>query len=439
MTIARKQLLLGAASAAGMLLPTYVAAQTLIPSATVTAGGGYSSNPFLGRGSGDNGGSATTEVSVSPRLDIIDDTDSGSISAFYNRTDYLSNYSGNDGYGVSIGANSQLSPRTSIGFSAGYNSSILGAANAFVGVPVIVPTPVVGTGGTGTVDTGTGTGTGTGTVAPGGGVVPLPTTPIIDPGDIGGDIGLIGLRQRRNSLTASVYGSYRPSEVSTWTFGGNVSRNSYPSNGGLATNSRTYGVNTGYSRSLSAVSSIGIQVSATVVDYAIVPDSRFVAPQLTYSRRLAQFWSLNLAAGVSLVDDGFSTNVAPSGSVSLCRSGERDIFCFTAARQPSVSAFGGARNQTSVSASYSYRLAERTTLSAGANYSRSSNGITGTTIGNSRSQDYLSATGTVNQQLTRRLSGYASVSYRDVKGLGLPTDPDLGARVGLALQVGGRR
>jgi hypothetical protein len=440
MKACRNRLLIGAFAAATATIPTHLAAQTLVPSATITAGGGYSTNPFLGRGDGN--GSASAQVSITPRLDIIDDTDSGVISANYNRTEFFSNFDANDSYGVTIGGNSQLNPRASIGFSANYDSSILGAANAFSGVPSFVPGTGVGIGtGAGTDTIGTGTGD-TGTV----GVTPLPSTPLpttpvfVNPGDLGGDIGLVGLGQRRNSLNAAVFGSYRPDEVSTWGLGANVSRNSYPDSGGLAISSRTYGVNTSYSRSLSERSSIGLQVSATVIDYADVPNSRFINPMVTYSTQLAQNWSLNLGVGVSLVDDGFSNGVAASANGSLCRAIERGSFCLIAARQPSVSAFGGARNQTSVSANYSYRLAERTSIAATASYQRSSNGIAVSQNAIARSnQDFISASATVNQQIARRLSAFATVLYRDVKGLGVPTDGDIGGRVGLALTVGGRQ
>ncbi|RZM08294.1 MAG: hypothetical protein EOP67_71905, partial [Sphingomonas sp.] len=285
-------------------------------------------------------------------------------------------------------------------------------------------------------DTGTGGTTGTVPVA-----VPVPTNPvIIDPGVIGGDIGLIGLRQRRNSLNAGVFGSYRPSEVSSWNFGANVSRSSYPDSDGLAISSRSYGVNTGYTRSLSERSSVGLQVSGTIVDYARVPSSRFINPQLTYSTQLAERWSLNLAVGASYVDDGFSSNVTPSANGSLCRASERGNFCLLVARQPSVSAFGGARNQTSVTANYSYRLAERTSLAASASYQRVSNGISLSPAASSgRDQAYINASATVSQQLARRLSAFATALYRDVNGLGVPTSADVGGRIGLALTVGGRQ
>ncbi|WP_375420733.1 hypothetical protein [uncultured Sphingomonas sp.] len=441
MTALRNRLLIGAIAAAAVAVPSQLAAQTLVPSATITAGGGYSTNPFLGRGDGD--GAASAQVSITPRLEILDDTDSGVVSGYYNRTEYFKNFDANDSYGLTIGGNSQLNPRASIGFSAGYDSSILGAAGAYSGVPIFVPGTVGGTVGTGAGVGPIGVGTGDpGTV----GVTPVPTTPLplapvfTDPGAPGGDIGLIGLRQRRNSLTASVFGSYRPDEVSTWGLGANVSRNSYPDSGGVAISSRTYGVNTSYTRSLSERSSIGLQVSATVIDYADVPNSRFINPMVTYSTQLAQNWSLNLGVGVSLVDDGFSNGVAASANGSLCRAIERGSFCLIAARQPSVSAFGGARNQTSVSANYSYRLAERTSISATASYQRSSNGIAVSQNAIARSnQDFISASATVNQQIARRLSAFATALYRDVKGLGVPTDGDIGGRVGLALTVGGRQ
>jgi hypothetical protein len=436
MTMVRKHLLIGAVATAGCTLPSAVAAQNLVPSATVTVGGGYSSNPFLGRG--DSEGSANAQVTVTPRLDIIDDTDSGVISGFYNRTEYFNGYDANDGYGVNVSANHAINTRTSVGVFAGYDSQILGAGGAFSNAPVILPGTIgTGTGGAGGVGTDTGSGGTTGAVP----VVPVPTNPvIIDPGVIGGDIGLIGLRQRRNSLNAGISGSFRPSEVSSWNFGANVSRNSYPDSSGLAISSRTYGVNTGYTRSLSERSSVGLQVSGTIVDYARVPSSRFVNPQLTYSRLLAERWSLNLAVGVSYVDDGFSSNFTPSANGSLCRSSERGSFCLLVARQPSVSAFGGARNQTSVSANYSYRLAERTSLSANASYQHVSNGVSSSLVDRAgRAPAYLNASATVNQQLARRLSAFATALYRDVNGLGVPASADVGGRIGLALTVGGRQ
>lgn len=417
-----------AASAAGVaaiaLLAGTAGAQTLIPSATISVGGGYSTNPFLQ--SQNAKGEASVQLNVNPSLQIIDDTDSAVISANYNRTDYLSNYGSNDGYGVSINANSALNARTSIYLAANFDSQILGAGGAYSYSPVIAP-----------VDTGTGTGTdttGTGTI--GTGVV---VNPVVDVG-VGNDIGLIGLRQRRNSLSASFGGSYRPDEVSSWGLGASLSRSSYPDNGGIASNFRSYGVNASYTRSLNERSSIGLQVSATTVDYAIAPNSKFVTPRVTYSTMVRERWSLNLAVGASFVDDGFSTGVAASATASLCKSGELDNICFNASREPSVSGFGGARTNSSIGASYSRRLAERTNMAASASYQHSGSGVTTTSLGESSidGQDYLNGSLSINQGIGRRISAYGSLNYRDVKGLGVPIDADIGGRIGLTLSLGGR-
>lgn len=430
MTTARIRLMAGAAGvAATMLLAGTAGAQTLIPSATISLGGGYSTNPFLQ--SQDSKGEASVQLNVNPTLQIIDDTDSATISANYNRTDYLSNYGSNDGYGVRINANSALNARTSIYLSAGYDSQILGAGNAYNYTPVIAPIDS----GTGT-GTDTGTGTTTGTI--GTGVI---VNPVVDDfGDVGNDIGLIGLRQRRNSLSANFGGSYRPDEVSNWGLGASLSRSSYPSNGGIASSFRSYGVNASYSRSLTERSSIGLQVAATTVDYAIAPNSKFITPRVTYSTMVRERWSLNLAVGASFVDDGFGNGVAASATASLCKSGELDNICFNASREPSVSGFGGARTNSSIGASYTRRLAERTNMAASASYQRSGSGVTATTSGDSRinGQDYLNGSLSVNQGIGRRISAYGSVSYRDVKGIGVPIDADIGGRIGLTLSLGGR-
>lgn len=410
---------------------TGAGAQTVIPSAQVSVSGGYSTNPFLT--TGDDLGVASAQIGIVPQLEIIDGTDQATISAFYDRTEYASKYDGNDGYGLNINASTQFDPRTSLSFFASYSSSILGTANGFGTEPVIVT-------GTGT-GTGSGTGTGTGTDT-GTGTTPIVTTPIVTTSiidTIGGDIGLVGFRQRRNALSAGLSGSYRPDEKSTWGFGANVARNSYPDNGGLASSFRSYGVNTSYSRSLSERSSAGFQIGATLTDYNRLPSAKFVTPRLTYNTRLAERWTLDLAVGASFVDDGFSTGVAASATASLCRIAERAQFCLTASREPGVSGFGGARNQTSVTAVYTYQLAEATSLSASGSYSQTSNGVTPLQGFQTRDQGYLSGSLTLNRRLARRLSAFGTLNYRDVNGLGVPIDADLGARAGLSLAIGGRQ
>lgn len=399
------------------------AAQTVIPSAQVSLSGGYSTNPFLS--SVDDTGVASAQIGIVPSLQIIDGTDQATISANYNRTEYLSKYDGNDGYGAAINASTQLNARTSLSLFAAYSSSILGTAGGYGIGPVITTGTGISTG----IDTGTDGSTPVVTT-------PVITTPVID--DLGGDIGLVGFRQRRSALSAGVNGSYRPDEKSTWGFGANASRSSYPDNGGFASNFRSYGVNTSYSRSLSERSSAGFQVAATITDYTNLPDARFVTPRLTYNTRLAERWTLDLAAGVSIIDDGFGSGVAASASASLCRIAERAQFCMSASREPGVSGFGGARTRTSITAVYTYQLAEATSLSATGSYSRSENGVTRLSGIRGRNQDYVSGGISLNRRLARRLSAFGSVNYRDVNGLGVPIDADIGARAGLALTIGGR-
>ncbi len=427
----RSTLLVGTLGAVSVVVPMQAALAdvTVIPSGSVSVGGGYSSNPFLQSTGASASGSA--QITVAPQVELIDGTDQAVISANYNRTQYTSNYGGNDGYGVNVSATSQRSARTSINVALGYSSQILGAANSFGATTIGIPTGV----GTGTTTgTGTGTDTGTGTIA-----TPIVTTPVI--GGIGGDIGLIGLRQRRNELFASAGASYRPDERSTWSGGINASRSSYPDSNGFATGFRTYGANIGYTRSLTEKSSVGFTLSGTSINYNTSPTTRYLTPRLTYSRTLALHWTLDVAAGASIVDDGInSTSVTASATATVCRAGERGRLCLSASREPSVSAFGGARNQTSVSASYSYQVSELTSVAASASFQRSStgNGLRLPTAITSNQQDFITGDLTLNRRIGRRLSAYGTASYRDVNGLGLPVKADIGGRIGLSLAIGGR-
>lgn len=422
-------LLLGTIAA---VMPASVAAQTTLPSITVTAGGAYSTNPLLTESSD---AAASTQLDIRPQVRFVDGVSEGTIGASYNRADYLSGGLGsNDGYGINGSASTRLSPRTSLGVTAMYDSQILGAGNGFF-VPSTLTVPSLGNG----------TGTTGGAVDPVAvGTAPIVVNPVITQpgaGGISGDVGLIGLRQRRNTVQAQFTGNYLVDSRSSLSFGLNGVRSTYPGGTAQLADFTSYGANIGYSRALSEISSGGFQLAVNKVDSARGLSSQIYTPRVTYSRSLSSRWSMTAALGAGIVSAGSSdTNVSLSVEGSLCRVTERGQGCLTAARVPSATGLGGVSVVTSAGVSYSQRLSENLSLGIGGNI----NYVDGSVLRDvtdglvdSGSQDLYSADASLQRQIGRRLSLIGQVSYRRVNS-SFADGSDIGARLGLSWSAGRR-
>ena len=421
----RHQLLMGIAV---IVVPTGALAKTeVIPSASVSIGAGFSRNPFLSA-LGDNS-TATGSIDVAPSLEFIDATTDAVLSADYNRTEYLSKFPGTDAYRLSVSGNHRFDPRFSLSLGIAFESAILGTSTSnFASQLTTFPIePSITT-----------------SVLPSAGALSVPTTPVVlvpEAGLIGGDLGLIGLRQRREQLSVSGSLNFQTTARSSWTLGINASRTKYPGAGLLANDYKSYGVNFGYTRQLSTNRTIGFSVSASSVDYSGQPTSRVYTPRLTYTQQLSPRWSLTAAAGLGLVNNGSGSNVSGLFELGFCRRGERGQFCFSGSQQPSVNGFGGTRTQTVASVSYNYRFSERTVAAASISYSRlAGNSVAAVgAVPANNSQDYVSTELSLNRRIMRQMYVFGAVSYRDIYGLDRAVSADLAARVGISLALGGRR
>lgn len=446
----RRSLMTAALGGAAAMLPAGAGAQVeTIPALTVTAGGAYSTSPFLqaGGNGGNGGGAFSTQLDIRPSLTLLGGTETAVISGTYNRADYFSRFGSNSGYGVGINANKRLNPRATIGATAAFDSSILGANNGFI-TPGNLLQPIVpglGTGtGVGTVpgtDIGTGTGAGTGGVIGTSPIGTLPTTPVIDPSGVNGDIGLIGARQRRNALSAGVTGSYILSPRSSINGGLNVARSTYPGSNPanlLASDFTSYNGNFGYSRTLTELSSIGFQVSASYSKFAAGFNTQIYTPRITYSRTLSERWTLSAGVGAGVTRQLNQTRTILSVDASLCRStSERTRGCLTAARVPTVSGIGGARVQSNVGLTFSRQFDENWSGAVSGNYSHVSAALNGVSpILSLGAQDLFNSDVSVARRLGRRLSAVGGVGYRRGNSIGNRTANDVTARLGLTLSMG---
>lgn len=401
--------------AAGALLATGAHAQSAtIFSGTVNARLGAATNPYQLTGNDTN--SAFGAISIAPELVLRSERGSVRLAGAYERTEYFRRYSGSSDYTVSAAASQQINPTLEVHSVASYSSAIIGSSN----LPRLFPLDPTGAPPTGTLPNGT---------------VPLGGDPlVVDPLLI--DPTLAGLRQRSRSLTANGGFGWQPNERDRWTLDGNAGQTRYPGlNSG--NDSIYYGGAVGYSRQLNERTSVGVRGSVTRVNYrGNVGDSTIYDPRVTLSTQFGPRWAVSGSLGASISRQqgvfGPQTTTSLSGDLSACRRGELDSFCLTAARASSATGFGGVRTVTSAAVNYSRKLAERLTLDASANYSRSS--------GDARrlfpAVDYATATVSVSKRLNQRLSLTVTGGYTDVFQTGIARRADLRSQIGLNFAFG---
>lgn len=402
-------------------------------SADVSAGVGYSANPF----SAGNGarGSAFAQAGVSPEIRILNERRVIAIGGDLFYQDYFRDYSSTASYQARADYSERLSQQTSVHGRVGYQSARLGTFG-FGGLggaaggtlnPVVVPpvtTPV------------TGVGAGAGLLNPGIGVPVLP----------GAEVGAFGAGQRQRTFTANGDFSSAISTRTTLTgsafylrsdFGG---RSDLPGFGRLGDYSG-YGATLGAQRSLSERTSVGVTGSVSSYDYvAGRSDSRVYSIQGTVSTRLSPLWSLDAALGVSLVDQQTGGNATTlSGSANACRRGERSTTCFQVSRSVLPTGFAGTQVQTSGGVTWVSQLGQYDNLSLAASYVDLSSG--GGELENLGGFDnrYALANLGYSRNLGRRLRFTPSLYYRKVFGGSFQRGDDYGGQVGLSYRLGDLR
>ncbi|WP_028967670.1 hypothetical protein [Sphingomonas phyllosphaerae] len=390
------------ATAAVTLPTTPLAAQETRFAVDVSAGAAYSTNPFLVRSGGES--SVSTELSVVPQLNFVDERSQASLVARYRRSDYLTRYNSAEAYGFSALARRTMSSRLNLRADVSFDSSIIGQ-NGLGIVGVVNPNPVPG---------------------------PDLSTP---------DITLIGLNQRQNAISAAVGGDYRLSTRDTINGQVSVNRISYGGNGGngVLLSSRTTGATVGYSRSLSERLSVGAQGSGSWIDYDNPSYSGHTySPQATVSYQASQLVNLSLGAGVVFVSSttprGTFTTTGFSGTFNGCRNGGRSVQCLRAYSDAQPTGLGDVSRRLGASFDYSYQVGEFDFLRASVEYSRLTT-TSNTTLQAPRTS-FLSGQATYERGLTRRLFAGASVGYRQADATGFGTPHDVTFRLFLRTRLG---
>lgn len=397
----KERLLLGAVAIGQCVLPSAASAETIF-SADVSAGVGVATNPYLLTGPNTDSGSAS--ISVSPRVLVKEAASTFELSGTIQHVEYFKRYDSTQNYSADANYDRKLSGQTRMRANFGFDSSVTSANDIFVD--------------------------------PIGGVIDPTLPPII------GDVTLNGTRQRRNSFRGfgGIYHSISPRSQINLEFNGALLR--LP-NGGVGLDEfDTYGENLSYSRRVNERLSLGASVGVSRSNYlrTRVGDATVISPQLTLDLQIDARWSLNAAAGASInrINEflGRSTTTTLSGSFGVCRRGDRSNFCLDLSRSAAPSSLNGLRTQTSIGASYSYRLSERTDLSASANYSRASRPLVN--VG-SAPIEYFNSSLTLSRQLNQRLHGFVSAGYGDSFQQGFQQRANIQGNVGVRYRLGDRR
>lgn len=396
----KERLILGAAAIGQCVLPSAASAEAVF-STDVSAGVGIASNPYLLTGPKTDSGNAS--ISVTPRVVVKEAASTFELTGTIQHTEYFRRYSSTQSYSADANYDRVLSAQTKMRASFGFDSSITSANDIFID--------------------------------PIGGVIDPALPPII------GDVTLNGTSQRRNAFRgfAGIYHTISPRSQINLSYSGSLLR--FPSGGGLD-EFNNFGQNLSYSRRLNARLSLGASLNVSRTDYlrTRLGDATVISPQLTTELQIDARWSLNASAGasVSRINDAFgrSSTTSISGTLGVCRRGDRSNFCLDASRSAVPSSLNGLRTQTSIGASYGYRLSERTDLSATANYSRASQALVG--VG-SAPVEYFNGSLTLSRQINPRLYGFVSGGYGDSYQSGLQQRANIQGNVGLRYRLGDRR
>lgn len=449
--VLRPAVMVGAALSAAVLLPSAARAQRQERlSADVSASVGFSNNPFATLGN--DTGSALLSVDLAPRYQVLTERSTLTLSADANFQQYLRDYGRNESFSGGIDYQVRASERVTAHGRVDVASSVLGTFNSFLptGTGIGPSGTGIGTGtGTGTttgIGTGIGTGTGSGTGS-GSGTGVVPVVPVANLTPIT-DIALFGLRNRRNLGRASGDVGIGVSARDTLTVSGYAEVTRYD---GLDLGDyQAYSGSAGYSRRVSAQTSVGLRGSASRFDYRTGnADSQAYSAEATISARLNALLTVDGALGVTFVnsDAGRSTtSTSLSGSVNLCRRGQLSIMCAQAARQVSPTGLAGSQYVTSLGFNWSRQLSERDNLSLGGTYSKvGGNGmrlVTGVPgiVQLPLQSEFLGVVAGYDRRLGERLRLVASANYRQLLGGGGAGRPgDIGGQVGVAYRIGDTR
>jgi hypothetical protein len=182
---------------------------------------------------------------------------------------------------------------------------------------------------------------------------------------------------------------------------------------GFSRSYNQYGADFTYLHTLSARTKVGVRMNVSRFVTQLTGNSTSLSPAFVVQHAFSSIWKLDADVGVIIQRTGApvrSTTTGVGFHANLCGTYPRSSLCVTVGRDTSATAFNGVRRQITASAQYSYRLSERSTLSAQVSYLHDGSGqpavLSGpaAAFGFGLSSDVLRADIDYNRQLSERLS-----------------------------------
>ena len=386
-----------------LLLPTAAFAQTE-PRVTVdvSANATAESNPFF-ETNGESAISATLQID--PKVYWEDEKTNVVVDASLRMTQYLQNYGNDIGGRVGVLANRQLSTRTSLNASAGFQSSRSRVQDFFVGS------------------------------------LNAPLDPVEFPDVTFTDVTVAGRRTRTQTLDASLGLDHVLSEdQSVGVFGGtSYSRFSASDQSDF----RTASLGARYRLQYSERTSITAGITASTADYIGTNngDARILNPQVGIENKINERVSFTANLGVALasVDDMFkvSTNKTYlTGAVSICDRGVISALCGSASRTAGPTALGGIRAVTNFALVFDKQLSRKDRIILSGRYGQTSESSSPLAVSGSRNSQLYGVTGTYAKDIGERLSFVVTPSFSKIVERRVRDEANYAITVGIRLRLG---
>jgi len=410
---------LGALAFTLAALPSTASAQNVERlSADISTSAAYSNNPFSLADT--DTGSSLLALDFSPRFQILTQRSTVTVSANANLQQYLRRYGGNDSYSGAVDYALRASERITAHTRLELSSAVLGAFNGY--------RPTFGA-----TDSG---------VLPGS-TAPAASTPAATQLSPVTDIGLYGLRTRRNLVRLSGDLSFGLSSRDSLIVSGYGEAARYDAVPQFS-NYDAFSASLGYSRQVTDRISVGLRASASSFNYkAPNSNSRVFPIEVTISGRLSERWSVDGAIGATFVDNnavGSTNRTSPSGNVNLCRRGDLSSLCIQASHQASPTGFAGTQYVTNAGLSWTTRLSEKANLSLSANYSKVSDDSVLLVPGNIPfPTDFGQAIASYDRRISERLRFFVSANYRALINGNAGRPKDFGGQIGISYRLGDTR
>jgi hypothetical protein len=369
------------------------AADDVTVSADVSANAGYSNNPFSEAGS--NTGSGYAQARISPAVKLANETSIFTLLGIFSDKQYFQHYQNVYDLAGQLQYTGTPNERLKTHADLKYDNSIVGQ-NGYNGSA-------------------------------------LDSSTTSAPVTSGTDISLFGTRDRRQNAQADGGLDYALSSHDSLTVSGYYLLTRY-SQAVVGGNYDGYGFSAGYSRKIAEHAQIGAQTSYAHYSYeGGLGSTDIISPQATFSAKLVSYWTVDGAVGASFISSSFSGKKTTfTANLDVCRATTRTNFCLTGRRAALPTGAGEIQNELLVGANYSYKVTEKSTITANANYTQNSQ-IQTPTLGPNK---YVRGALGYDRRISKRMHITIDGRYANIFGTNEHRVADFGGQLGIIAKLG---